>query len=113
MFFSGQFLRERPDVGMRFLRAILRAARETQGAFAKDPALSALLAKATKLKPESVRDSVAAAFDRDLDIEKFAASLARQERVYMKLGRLAYDTPLDMGKVIDAALVHRAAASLK
>jgi hypothetical protein len=31
----------------------------------------------------------------------------------MKLGRLAYDTPLDLSKVIDAALVHRAAGSLK
>jgi NitT/TauT family transport system substrate-binding protein len=113
VFFSGEFLRGRPEVGVRFLRALLRAAHETQGAYAKDPALSGILAKATKLKPESVRDSVAAAFDRDLDIDKFAASLSRQERVYMKLGRLAYDTPLDLSKVIDAALVHRAAGSLK
>src|SRR6185437_12242068 len=66
VFFSGQFLRERRDVGIRFLRAILRAARETQGNYSKDPALGALLAKATKLKPEAVRDSTAAAFDPNL-----------------------------------------------
>jgi NitT/TauT family transport system substrate-binding protein len=113
VFFSGQFLRERADVGTRFLRAVLRAARETQGDYGKNPELSALLAKATKLKPEAVMQSTAAVFDPNLDIEKFEDSLRRQEQVYMKIGRLNYATPLQMDRLVDASLVHRAAASLK
>ena len=36
VFFSGKFLRERPQVGVRFLRALLRGAKETQGNFLKN-----------------------------------------------------------------------------
>ena len=113
VFFSGQFLRERADVGMRFLRPILRAARETQGDYGKNPELGALLAKATGLQPEAVRQSTAALFDPDLDIAKFENSLRRQEQVYRTIGRLDYTTPLRMDRLVDASLVHQAAASLK
>ena len=113
VFFSGQFLRERADVGMRFLRAILRAARETQGDYGKNPELSALLAKATGLQPEAVRQSTASIFDANLDIEKFEDSLRRQEQAYRKIGRLNYATPLPMDRLVDASLVHKAAATLK
>jgi len=112
VFFSGRFLRERPDVGKRFLRAIVRAARETQGNYNKNPELGALLAHATMLKPEAVEKSVATAFDRDLDIAKFEASVRHQETVYMKIGRLDYATPLPMDRMVDASLVHQAAASM-
>jgi NitT/TauT family transport system substrate-binding protein len=109
VFFSGQFLRERRDAGVRFLRAVLRAAHETQGNYSKNPELSALLAKATKLKPEAITESVAAVFDPNLDITKFEDSLRRQEEIYMKIGRLNYSTPLQMSRVVDASLVHEAA----
>ena len=112
VFFSGQFLRER-GVAIRFLRAMLRAAHETQGNYSKNPELSALLAKATKLKPEAVRESTAAEFDPNLDITKFEDSLRRQEQVYMKIGRLNYSTPLQVNRLVDDTLVHEAAASLK
>lgn len=112
VFFSGQFLRERPDVGKRFLRAIMRAARETQGAYNKNPELGAILAHGTNLKPEAIEHSVATAFDPDLDIAKLEGSVRHQEQVYMKIGRLDYATPLPMDRLVDASLVHQAAASL-
>lgn len=113
VFFSGQFLRERRDVGRRFLRALLRGAHDTQGDYSKNPEISAILAKATNLKPEAVRESTASIFDPNLDIEKFEDSLRRQERVYMRIGRLNYLTPLQMNRLVDASLVHEAAASAK
>jgi NitT/TauT family transport system substrate-binding protein len=113
VFFSGQFMRERSDVAIRFLRALLRAARETQGAYNKDPALAAALAKATNLKPEAVRDATPSFFDADLDIAKYEDSIRRQEAVYIKIGRLNYAKPLPMDKMVDATLVHTAATSMK
>jgi NitT/TauT family transport system substrate-binding protein len=113
VFFSGQFIRQRHDVAVRFLRALVRGAHETQGSFAKDPKMAALLAKASGLNQQSIENAVAFAFDPNLDIEKYVDSLRRQEQVHMKNGRLNYTTPLDLAKVVDASLVHKAAASLK
>lgn len=113
VFFSGKFMRERPDVGVRFLRALLRAARETQGPYNKNPDLVAALAKGTNLKPEAVEASTPAYFDLNLDISKYEDSIRRQETVYIKIGRLNYSKPLPMDKMVDATLVHKAAAGMK
>ncbi len=57
---------------------MLRGARETQGAYAKDPKIAAIIAKATKLKPEAIEGEHAFAFDPDLDIANSrTASAAR------------------------------------
>jgi NitT/TauT family transport system substrate-binding protein len=112
-FFSGQFMRQRTDVAVRFLRALVRGAHDTQGAYNKDPAMAALLAKASKLNQQSIENAVAFAFDPNLDIDKYIDSLRHQEAVHMQNGRLNYTTPLDLAKVVDASLVHKAAASIK
>ncbi len=113
VFFSGQFIRQRGDVAVRFLRAMVRGAHETQGAYNKDPATAALLAKASGLNQQSIEDSVAFAFDPNIDIDKYLDSLRHQEAVHMQNKRLNYDTPLDLAKVVDASLVHKAAAGIK
>jgi len=113
VFFSGKFMRERPDVGDRFLRALLRAAKETQGPFNKNPDLVAAMAKESKLKPEAIEASLPSYFDPNLDIAKYEDSIRRQEAVYMKIGRLTYSTPLEMDKMVDASLVHKAANGMK
>jgi len=113
VFFSGQFMRKRADVAERFLRALVRAARETQGPYNKDPQIAALLAKASKLNLQSIENCVPFAFDPNLDIAKYVDSLRRQEAVHMKNGRLNYGAPLDLATVVDATLVHKAAASIK
>ena len=111
-FFSGKFLRERPEVGVRFLRAMIRGAREAIDYPAK-PEIVALLAKATKLAPDIVATAYAYRFDPDLDIAKYEASIRRQESRHMKDGRLNYTAPVPMDRMVDASLVHRAAASLR
>jgi len=113
VFFSGQFMREHADVGLRFLRALVRGARDTQGAYNKKPDLVAALAKGTNLAPDAIEASTPSYFDPDLDITKYEDSIRRQETVYIKLGRVHYTTPLAMDKMVDATLVHKAAASLK
>ena len=113
IFFSGEFMRQRAGVAERFLRTVLRGAKETQGSYNKDPELVALLAKSTKLSPQAIQDSTPPGFDPNLDIAKFATSLRNQERVYMALGRLTYTTPVPMDRLIDASFIHKAAASLE
>ncbi|HUK60947.1 MAG TPA: ABC transporter substrate-binding protein [Stellaceae bacterium] len=113
VFFSGKFLRERPDVGVRFLAALIQGAHETQGNYSKDPAMAQLLAKATGLKLADIEDSVAFQFDPDLDIDKFQASIRREEKQHMLDGRLDYTTPLAMDRLVDDTPLKKAIAQRK
>lgn len=111
VFFSGKFLHDRPDVGVRFLRALLRGAKETQGAYNRTPDTAALLAKATGLKLDDIEDSISFAFDPALDIAKFEDSIRRQEKQHMKDGRLDYGTPVAMDRIVDDAPLKKAMAN--
>ncbi len=113
VFFSGKFLRERTDVGVRFLRALIEGARETQGAYSKDPATAQLLAKATGLKLADIEDSIPFEFDPKLDIDKFQDSIRREEKQHMRDGRLDYTKPLAMDRLIDDTPLKKAIAGLK
>ena len=111
-FFSGKFIRERPDVGVRFLRAMIRGVRECQGFYTRNPEMVAILAKATNIDPQMIMDSVPYGFDPDLNISKYVDSIRRQERQHMKDGRIDYKDPVPMDHIVDASLVHKAALSL-
>lgn len=111
-FFSGKFIRERPQVGVRFLRALIRGVRECQGFYTQNPEIVSILAKATHIAPETIMASVAYGFDPDLNISKYVDSIRRQERQHMKDGRINYKDPVPMDHMVDATLVHKAAASL-
>ncbi len=113
MFAGTRFLNERPKVALAFMRAMLRGARDAQGPYLKDPAIAASIAAQTGLKMEAIQRATPYRIDPDLDIAKFAAGLAREEAVHRKNGRLNFAEPLQLDKVIDASLVHAAAASLK
>jgi NitT/TauT family transport system substrate-binding protein len=110
-FFSGKFLRDRPDVGVRFLRAMIRGVRQSID-YRTKPEIVDLLVKATKIAPDVVASAYPYGFDPDLDIAKYEASIRRQETQHMKDGRLNYATPIPMDRMVDAGLVHKAAASL-
>ncbi len=110
-FFSGKFLRERPEVGERFLRAMIRGARDAIG-YRTKPAIVDIIAQATKIKPEIIVAAYPYGWDPDLDIGKYEDSIRRQERQHMKDGRLTYKEPIAMDRMVSADLVHRAAASL-
>jgi NitT/TauT family transport system substrate-binding protein len=111
-FFSGHLLRERPEVGERFLRAMIRGTRDAID-YRSKPEIVGIIAKAVKLAPDIIMSAYPYGFDRDMNITKYADSIRRQESRHMKDGRLNYTVPVPMDRMVDATLVHRAAASLK
>ena len=113
MFYGTKFMQERPKVALGFLRALVRAARETQDGYNKNPEVATMIAKETGLKVEAVEQCTPFAIDPNLDIAKYVDGLRREEAVHRANGRLNYSKPLDFDKVVDAKLVHEAAASLK
>ena len=113
VFYGTKFMHERPKTARAFLRALIRAARETQGAYNKNPELASIISKETGVKLEAVENCTPYLIDPNLDIAKFQASLRNEETVQRRIGRLNYSEPLSFDTVIDASLVHEAATSLK
>ena len=113
LFYSLKFMHDRPKVALAFLRAMIRGARDTQGDYGKNPAIAAMIAKETGLKPEAVEHSTPYMIDPNLDIAKYETGLRQEESIDRKNGRLTYDHPLAFDKLIDASLVHAAAADVK
>ena len=113
LFLATQFMKERPKVAEAFMRALIRGARDAQGAYNKDPAIAGMIAKQTDLKIEDVENSAPYLFDRNLDISKYEAKLRDEEATDRANGRLNYSEPLSFDKVVDASLVHKAAAEVK
>jgi NitT/TauT family transport system substrate-binding protein len=113
LFLATKFMNERPKAAEAFLRALIRGARDAQGPYNKDPVIAGMIAKQTDLKIEDVENSAPYLFDRNLDISKYEAKLRDEEATARKNGRLNYTESLAFDKVIDASLVHKAAAELK
>ncbi len=113
LFLATKFMKERPKVAEAFLRGLIRGARDAQGAYNKDPVIAPMIAEQTGLKLTDVEDSAPYLFDRNLDISKYEAKLRDEEATHRKNGRLNYTEPLAFDKVIDASLVHKAAAEVK
>ncbi len=114
VFYGTKFIHDRRKVAVAFLRAMVRGARDAQGtAYLKDPEIAASIAKQTGLKPEAIEHSVPYHIDPDLDIAKFEKGMREQEAVHREHGRLTYQGEVPFKNVIDASLVHEAAASLK
>ena len=111
-FFSGHLLRDRPEAGLRFLRALIRGTRDAID-YRSKPEIVAIVAKAVKLAPEIVMAAYPYGFDRDMNIAKYEASIRRQESRHMRDGRLNYTAPVAMERMIDATLVHQAAATIQ
>jgi NitT/TauT family transport system substrate-binding protein len=113
VFFGLHFMHDRPKVALAFLRALVRGARDAQGPYNRNPEIAAMIAKETNLAPEAIEEATPYRIDPDLDIAKYEQSLRQQEAIDHKNNRLTYDEAIDFKNVIDASLVHEAAASLK
>jgi NitT/TauT family transport system substrate-binding protein len=113
LFVATKFMHDRPKVALGFMRAMIRGARDAQGSYSKNPEIAGMIAQQTGLKLEDVENSAPYVFDPNLDIAKYEQSLRDQEAVHRKNGRLNYAEPLSFDKVIDASLVHQAAAQVK
>jgi len=113
LFLATKFMKERPKVALAFMRALIRGARDAKEGYNKDPAIAEMIAKQTGLTAEIVETSAPYFFDRNLDITKYEGKLRDEEATHRKNGRLNYKEPLAFDKVIDASLVHKAAAEVK
>jgi NitT/TauT family transport system substrate-binding protein len=113
VFYGTKFMHDRPKVALAFMRALVRGAREAHGAYLKNPEIAASIAKQTGIKLEAVEHSTPYFIDPNLDIAKYEAGLRRLETVHRANGRINYKEPLDFKTVIDASVVHEAAAGVK
>lgn len=113
LFLATQFMHDKPKVALAFVRALVRGARDAQGGYSKDPTIAGMIAQQTGLKLADVESSAPYVFDPNLDISKYEQSLRDQETVDHMNGRLNYSEPLAFDKIIDAKLVHTAAAAVK
>jgi NitT/TauT family transport system substrate-binding protein len=107
---SGKFIKERPQVAMRFVAALTEAARLMQedGYLSKEN-LDAYL-KYTASTEAAIRKAKPAVYDPNQNIP--AKGLADVERVHRENGRTDYDKPIDLKKVIDDQFVDQAIAAL-
>ena len=96
------------------MRGLIRGARDAQGPLQQGPGDRRDDRKEqTGLKLERVEESAPYLVDPNLDISKYEAKLRDEEATHRKNGRLSYTEPLSFNKVIDASLVHKAAAEVK
>jgi NitT/TauT family transport system substrate-binding protein len=113
VFYGTKFMHDRPKVALAFMRALVRGARDARGPYLKDPVIAASIAKQTGLAVEAVERSTPYVIDPNLDIAKFETGLRREEAVHRQNGRITFKGELSYKDVIDASIVHQAAASLK
>jgi NitT/TauT family transport system substrate-binding protein len=111
--YSGKFIRERRDVGVRFLQALIHGIRDLAGDGWKKPENVAIMTKYMHLKPEVLLASSFTEFDATLDIVRHFPSLQHQEAVHRVLGYLTYPAPLKADQMIDPSLAREAVATLK
>jgi NitT/TauT family transport system substrate-binding protein len=97
--YSGQFIKERPEVAKKFMVALMKGARALQGDKFLDPKNMAAYMKYQKASEESIRKGLPMLYDPNLEIKM--QSLDDIERTHMKNGRLTYSTPLEKSNVVD------------
>jgi len=103
---SGKLIKERPEVAERFVLALGEAARLMQGENLFSQANIDAYMKFTNTTEQALRDTSKISFDPNLDIP--VAGLADIERVHRENGRVDYDQPLDMSKVVDRSFTDKA-----
>jgi NitT/TauT family transport system substrate-binding protein len=100
---SGQFVNERPEVAKRFALALMEAARLMQGEAYLDPENLAAYLKYTNSTEEALRRGTPITYDPDQVIP--VSGLADVERVHRENGRTQYETPIDLGNVVETSFV--------
>jgi NitT/TauT family transport system substrate-binding protein len=101
---SGRFVTERPEVARRFVLALLEAAREMQGdeLFSREN-LDAFLSYLPGTTEAALLAGAPVIYDPNQEIP--VEGLADVERVHRENGRTAYETPIDLERVIETAFV--------
>jgi ABC-type nitrate/sulfonate/bicarbonate transport system substrate-binding protein len=106
--FSGKFIRERPDVAVRFLKGLRQGMLDLTDGKWREPENVAILIKYLKTDRDILLASTFAEFDPSLAIDKYLDSIRRQEAMHRKNGFLNYAEPLDAAVMLDTALAKEA-----
>jgi len=109
LLFSDMFVRERREVGVRFLRTLLQTTPDLIGENWRTARVLDVLAKWTGLKAQDIADGEFSVFDPNLDPSRYLDSIQRQEKALLAMKRLQYDAPLKPDQYLDASLVKDAA----
>ncbi|UCH27738.1 MAG: ABC transporter substrate-binding protein [Trueperaceae bacterium] len=100
---SGKFVNERPEVARRFALALMEASRLMQGDAYLSPENLASYLKYTNSTEEALRAGTPITYDPEQVIP--VSGLADVERVHRENGRTQYETPIDLGNVVDTSFV--------
>lgn len=113
VFYGTKFMRDKPKLALGFMKALLLGARDAHGDYLKNPAIAESIAKQTGIKVQAIEHSVPYYIDPTLDISKYEKGLREQEAIHRANGNINYKGELNFKNVIDASIVHKAAAELK
>lgn len=108
---SGRFVQERPEVARRFALALLEASRLMQGdeLYSREN-LDAFLTYLPNATEEALRSGAPVVYDPNQQIP--VDGLADVERTHRENGRTAYETPIDLGAVVDLSFMEWALEQL-
>ena len=101
---SGRFVEERPEAARRFALALLEASRAMQGEhlYSREN-LDAFLSYLPGTTEEALRAGAPVVFDPNQAIP--VDGLADVERVHRENGRTAYESPIDLGEVVEPSFM--------
>jgi NitT/TauT family transport system substrate-binding protein len=103
---SGDFINERPEAAQRFALALMEAARLMQGDdYLSDENLAAYLSYVNSTE-EALRAGTPVVYDPNQVIP--VDGLADVEETHRENGRTEYETPIDLGNVVDTSFTEQA-----
>jgi hypothetical protein len=105
-----EFAESRVDAATRFLVASLRASRDLQGDWIKDPRFGQILEDQIGFKQELLARSVLPVFPTDFTVR--VDEVNQLQEAFMRMGHLNYSTPLDPRPFINTALAEQARQQL-
>jgi ABC-type nitrate/sulfonate/bicarbonate transport system substrate-binding protein len=111
--YNGKFLREKPDVGVRFMQAMIRASKDLQGDKWKDPANLAILSKYTQLSKSTILAGTFPFFEPTLTLEPYLKNLQDQAAVHVRNKRMPASSDVPIDQVVDLDIGRMAVAGLK
>ncbi len=108
--YSGQFIKEQPELAQKFMIALLQGSRAMQGEKFLDPKNMAGYLKYQKASEKAIRNSMPMLYDPNLEIKM--ESLADIEKTHMENGRLTYKEPIEKSQVVNPGFQQNAVKKL-
>lgn len=109
---SGTMLKEKPEVVVGFVAALMKAARDLQGEQFKTEAHLKMFEKYTKLSTDVLKNVQVYYFDPNFDMTAPSRELAALQEIMLAAGILKLEKPLAISQVVDGGPAAEAAKRL-